>query len=115
MKKLALTLAAAALVLGSMALSANAQGAGAASMHALSPERDPDRQARGLSRFRPLLRAGNDPGVRPVPLLVPALLLIGHQAMSGCEAALGRPRCFQPGPARRNFRIRREISGGLRR
>ena len=34
MKKLTLTLAAAALVLGSMVLSASAQGAGAASMHA---------------------------------------------------------------------------------
>jgi len=41
MQKLALTLAAAALVLGSMALSANAQGAGAASMHALSPNATP--------------------------------------------------------------------------
>lgn len=41
MKKLTLTLAAAALALGSMVLSASAQGAGAASMHALSQNATP--------------------------------------------------------------------------
>jgi hypothetical protein len=42
------------------------------------------------------LRAWHDPGVRPVPLLVPALLLIAvrAQAMFRCEAAFGRPRCL---------------------
>jgi hypothetical protein len=73
MKTLTLTLAAAALALGAMALSANAQAARRRPRPA--PERHADREAGGMSRFRPALRSGLRLDVRPIrPLLVPALL-----------------------------------------
>jgi hypothetical protein len=70
MRKLALTMSATLLVLGSMALSASAQtqSTGAAS-----------RYPGGLSGLWSLLRARIHPGLRPVSLLVPPLLLSGNE------------------------------------
>jgi hypothetical protein len=72
MRKLAVTMSAALLVLGSMALSANAQtqSAGPASVHALK-NATPANYPGGLSGLWPLLSTGICPNLLPVPLLVP--------------------------------------------
>ncbi len=74
MGKLTLTLAAAALILGSVALSANAQIARRFERaERAGAERD-DHPQDGVRRLRPLVPAGNAPGLRPRPLLVRSLL-----------------------------------------
>ena len=70
MGKLTLTLAAAALIVGSVALSANAQQQGASSVLNAQAQNATIIHKTACSGFRPLVPAGNAPGLRPRPLLV---------------------------------------------
>ena len=73
MRKITLTLAAAALVLGSLAV-ANAQTQGASKLNAQAQNATPDREVCGMPRLgpmpsRPFL------GLRPARLLLPLVLM----------------------------------------
>ena len=93
MRKLTMTLTAAALMLGTMAIAANAaQMPGAANFHTQIQNATPIK-AGCLPRLRALVRARLRPGLRSVSLLVPPLLLeAGWRPVEPSEAASRRPR-----------------------
>jgi hypothetical protein len=103
MKRLALTLTAAALVVGMTALTASAQtqSPGAATLHAQANGFTPIvRQTACNGRLGPWCGPGLDTplparAVRRPPLPLRALLLSDHTSASICEAAFWRPRCFR--------------------